>query len=87
MGKLKSRTEWQAFVATAVVEVVVLFAHMFFDVELDETSINMLWMLMGSTGLYGGSRGLAKIGSKTSVPVLNVAQEPRDEPDDPPERG
>lgn len=76
MSKLKSRTEWQAFLATAIVEVAVLFAHVFFDVELDETSINMLWMLMGSTGLYGGSRGLAKIGGKTLVTNNHVEVAP-----------
>lgn len=71
MDKLKSRTEWQAFLATAIVEIAVLFAHMFLEIELDETSINMLWMLMGSTGLYGVSRGTAKIGNRSPVATNN----------------
>jgi hypothetical protein len=51
--KLKSRTEWQSYLIT----VVVLFADHFLGLDIDP---DKLWMLVGATGSYGVSRGLAK---------------------------
>jgi hypothetical protein len=66
--KLKSRTEWQAFVCTTVVYIAAIVAHVFFDVELDDTTMNLIWGQTAGMIGYAGSRGLSKIGSKVQEP-------------------
>lgn len=53
MDKLKSRTEWQAYLLT----IMVLFLDHFLGLEFTPET---LLALVGSTGMYGLSRGLAK---------------------------
>lgn len=69
--KLKNRSEWKAYVVSAIVYLVAIGAHIFFDVELDEQTMNILWMNTASVVGYAGSRGLAKIGSKKTTIVNN----------------
>lgn len=67
--KLKSRTEWQAYLITAVT----IFVNRFFDIGLTEAD---LWTLVGLSAGYGGSRGLAKMGrepSGGSAPAASVS--------------
>jgi hypothetical protein len=56
--KLKSRTEWQAY----LLAVAVLFANHFFDMGL---TTEELLMYVGLTTGYGVSRGLAKSEEKS----------------------
>lgn len=53
MNKLKSRTEWQAF----LVSIAVLFANRFLDLGLTDDD---LWKMVTATTGYAVSRGLAK---------------------------
>lgn len=53
LEKLKSRTEWQAF----LISVAVLLANRFFDLGLTEADI---YTLFGGAGVYAVGRGLAK---------------------------
>lgn len=85
--KLKSRTEWQAF----LVMMVTTFAAFFFGLELDpeqfEKLFDMLGLAWGGTASYGVSRGLGKMG-KTPAPVAAAAPvaatpEPAPAPADP----
>lgn len=77
--KLKSRTEWQSYLIT----VIVLAADHFLGLEIDPEK---LWMLVGATGSYGVSRGLAKGAkdpdappAKPEPPAIEVEAAPRDE--------
>lgn len=54
LDKLKNRTEWQAYLITAIA----IFADHFLGLKIDP---DKLWMLVGLSGSYGASRGLAKI--------------------------
>jgi len=53
IDKLKSRTEWQAYLVT----IITLFCNHFLGLDMDEATIQGL---VGATGLYGVSRGMAK---------------------------
>jgi len=53
MDKLKSRTEWQAYLLT----ITILFLDHFLGLKVET---NTLFALVGSTAAYGVSRGLAK---------------------------
>ena len=59
LNKLKSRTEWQAF----LLSVVVLLVNRFFDLGLSESD---LYTLFGGSIGYGVSRGLAKRNTMTA---------------------
>lgn len=61
IDKLKSRTEWQAF----LVLVVVLFVDHFAGLDISEDT---LWMLVAGFTGYAGSRGIAKVGRKKDAP-------------------
>lgn len=58
--KVKSRTEWQAYLVT----ILVLAADHFLGLEVDPEK---LWMLVGMGASYGVSRGLAKHEPKTTT--------------------
>lgn len=60
LEKLKSRTEWQAYLLT----VAALFLAHFLDIEV--TAAELL-ALVGSTAGYGISRGLAKRGDAMNI--------------------
>ena len=81
MDKLKSRSEWQAYLVTVIVLVVAAAAKQFFDVEIDQS---YLWMLVASTVGYSGSRGIAKFGTNTPAPAISptpaTAAEPATDP-------
>jgi hypothetical protein len=53
LDKLKSRTEWQAFLMAALV----MTLNRFFDLGLTEADI---YAMFGGAGSYAVSRGLAK---------------------------
>lgn len=53
LDKLKSRTEWQAYLVT----IIIVFLDQFMDIGIDAEHLTAL---VSSTGLYGLSRGLAK---------------------------
>lgn len=67
IDKLKSRTEWQAYLVT----IITLFCNHFLGLDMDEATIQGL---VGATGLYGVSRGMAKHEpSKASVDAMSEA--------------
>jgi hypothetical protein len=65
LNKLKSRTEWQAFLIT----VVVLAADHFLGLEVDPEK---LWMLVVGSGSYGVSRGVAKLGRRPAKTIETI---------------
>jgi hypothetical protein len=70
MDKLKSRTEWQAYLLT----ILVLFLDHFLGLKIDSES---LFALVGATGMYGMSRGLAKSEDGGGVvQILSEGKEP-----------
>lgn len=52
--KVKNRTEWQAY----LVSLIVLFVNQFLGLDIDPET---LWQMVGLSGAYGASRGLAKM--------------------------
>ena len=71
LDKLKSRTEWQAYLMT----IVIIFLDQFLDIGMDPEH---LIALVGSTFGYGVSRGLAKYeksdNAKAEQPALQAAE-------------
>ena len=67
LDKLKSRTEWQAYLVT----IITLFCNHFLGLDMDAATVTGL---VGATGLYGVSRGLAKNEpSPASVAAMTTA--------------
>ncbi len=83
--KLKSRTELQAFLLSFLV----LFLDHFLGLDID---VHTLWQMVGLSGAYGASRGLAKmrhgdhhpgqVAAKTILPTNSTEDEDEDEVDD-----
>ena len=75
--KLRNRTEWQAY----LISLIVLFINHFFELEIDSET---LWQMVGLSGAYGASRGLAKfhvgVAHANPVPAKNVEQPAKEEP-------
>jgi hypothetical protein len=57
LDKLKTRTEWQAYLVT----IIIVFLDQFLDIGIDAEH---LMAIVSSTGFYGVSRGLAKYEGK-----------------------
>jgi len=78
--KLKSRTEWQAF----LVMIVTTFAAFFFGIDLEpeqfERMFDTLSLAWGGTASYAVSRGIGKIGKSEGHVAAAAADAPAPAP-------
>jgi hypothetical protein len=78
--KLKSRTEWQAF----LVMILTTFAAFFFGIDMEpekfERLFDMLGLAWGGTASYAVSRGIGKAGKSGDAPSAPAPAAEEDQP-------